>query len=479
MKKLLIGAVVLTTLSGASVMAADMPVKAPIAPAVAAYSWTGLYVNGGGGYGMWAADTTTVSATTGICVLCVEQRQGGQGWFGTVGAGFDYQVSSRIVLGVFGDVDFGSIKGTIQDQGPFFVGTIKNDWSWAVGGRAGWLVTPAILSYVNAGYSQAHFTSARMVSTVTGIPNPAGFATPAFKTNGWFIGGGVEAMFAPGWFWRNEYRYAHYGKETLPDVNTAGGAASSITFKPDVQTVRSEIVYKLNTPGGATAQIAAPAQAPVTWTGLYLNGGGGYGMWAADTTTVSATTGVCILCAVQTQGGKGFFGTVGAGFDYQASSRIVLGVFGDVDFASIKGTIQDQGPFFAGKTKNDRSWAAGARAGWLVTPAVLSYVNGGYSQAHFTGANMVTTFAGAATLFSTPDTTRGGWFIGGGAEAMVTPGWFWRNEYRYARYNGTTLTDTNGIGGANASITFKPDVQTVRSEVVYKFNFAGPVTARY
>jgi hypothetical protein len=26
------------------------------------------------------------------------------------------------------------------------------------------------------------------------------FSTPAFTKTGWFIGGGMEAMFAPGWF---------------------------------------------------------------------------------------------------------------------------------------------------------------------------------------------------------------------------------------------------------------------------------------
>ena len=43
-----------------SAFAADMPAKAPVykAPMVAATPWTGFYVNGGIGYGMWAADTT-------------------------------------------------------------------------------------------------------------------------------------------------------------------------------------------------------------------------------------------------------------------------------------------------------------------------------------------------------------------------------------------------------------------------------------
>src|SRR5262249_42313719 len=41
-----------------SVMAADMPLKAPAPPPAPVYNWTGCYVKGGGGYGMWNQDTT-------------------------------------------------------------------------------------------------------------------------------------------------------------------------------------------------------------------------------------------------------------------------------------------------------------------------------------------------------------------------------------------------------------------------------------
>ena len=48
----------------------------------------------------------------------INQQQGGNGWFGTVGAGYDWQFNSNWVFGIFGDGQFGSLKGTIQD--PFF-----------------------------------------------------------------------------------------------------------------------------------------------------------------------------------------------------------------------------------------------------------------------------------------------------------------------------------------------------------------------
>ncbi|HET7848583.1 MAG TPA: outer membrane beta-barrel protein [Pseudolabrys sp.] len=459
--------------------AADMPVKAPItkAPAAVAPAWTGFYVNGGFGYGMWTADTTTIDPATGLCNLCVTQTQGGKGWLGVVGLGYDYQFAQSFVAGVFGDFNFGDIKGTIQDQDPFFAGDTKERSAWAVGARLGWLVTPDLLAYVNGGYTSARFSGATMVNTHGNVP-PTGFSTPGATFHGWFIGAGTEStvpsilglQLGPGWFWRNEYRYASYRNKTLSDTTATGVADDSINFKPTVQTITTEIVYKLNT-GGPVYQAPAPV-APINWTGFYVNGGIGYGFWAADTTTFDNTTGICVLCVVQKQGGKGWLGVAGAGFDYQLTPKIVAGVFGDYDLSSLKGTIQDQEPFFAGDIKQKSAWALGGRAGWLITPQLLTYVNGGFTSARFSGASMVNTHGNQPpTGFSTPATTFDGWFLGSGVEAALTPNLFWRTEYRFARYSNEALPDTNAAGAAAQSINFKPTVQTATTQLVYKFGW--------
>jgi outer membrane immunogenic protein len=453
-----------------SAFAADMPARAPVykTPIAAATPWTGFYVNGGIGYGMWAADTTTVSPVTGACILCQTQVQGGKGWLGTIGAGYDYQFSPKIVAGVFGDASISSLKGTIQDQGSFFAGDIKQTSSWAFGARAGWLVTPQTMSYLNAGYTGARFSGTHMVTTTVGTDS--GNTTPAFTSNGWFLGGGVEMAVSPGWFWRNEYRYSYYGSKMLADTGTSGVQAN-IAFKPSVQTVTSELVYKFG--GGLPAPVypAIPATA-TNWTGFYANAGAGYGTWAADTTTVLPTTGACVLCTTQRQGGKGYLGVIGAGYDWQFTPAWVTGVFGDFDISSLKGTIQDQGPFFAGDIKQTSSWAVGPRVGWLPSPQTMTYVNGGYTGARFSGTNLVSTLTGASSGNVTPAFTATGWFLGGGVETtfdLLGKGWFWRNEYRYASYGSKTITDTGAIAGQN-NITFRPSVQTVVSEIVFKFN---------
>jgi outer membrane immunogenic protein len=445
--------------------AADLPAKAPpLKAATVVSNWTGLYVNGGFGYGLWAADTTTTTPA-GAPALIVPQTQGGKGWLGRIGAGYDYQFTSKIIAGVFADYDFSSLKGTIQDGTSLIAGEIKQESSWAAGARIGWLLAPQLLSYTNAGYTSAQFSGATLTpsaagGTVTGV-------TQGFTRSGWFLGGGFETALWNGFFWRNEYRYAYYGTQTIADTSTAGAALNNITFKPTVQTFTTQVVYKFNPPG-APAPVHEPvATLPASWTGLYVNAGVGYGIWAADTSAASGVN--------QTQGGKGWLGLAGAGYDAQIAPRVVLGVFGDFNFSSLKGTIQDQGAGLAGDIKQTRAWAAGARAGWLVTQSVLTYVNGGYTNARFSDATMLVTASGANTGFSTSAFTKGGWFVGGGAEAPLSfmPGLYWRNEYRYANYQSTTVSDCTAAGACNASINFKPVVQTVTTQLVYRFG-GGP-----
>jgi len=269
MKKLVLALAAVAAFS-APALAADMAAKAPMRPAPVAYapSWTGFYVFGGGGYGLWEADTTTVIAPPGFpgfppgtCILCVEQRQGGKGWFGTVGGGFDWQFGGSWVAGVFGDGQFGDIRGTIQDQGPFSVGQEKLRTSWAAGVRLGYLVAPNVLSYVNGGYSGSNWSGTHLVFAFTGAPFFVPVHSNGFDRNGWFLGGGVENSLnffgwnAPGWFMKTEYRLAQYDRVQIGQLSDATGLPvfNNITFKPIVQTISTSLVYRFNWGGAPIA----------------------------------------------------------------------------------------------------------------------------------------------------------------------------------------------------------------------------------
>jgi outer membrane immunogenic protein len=256
MKKVLLALTALAALTG-SASAADLGArpyaKAPmVAPAP---NWTGFYIFGGAGGGVWDADSHTnflgVPAT-------INQRVGGDGWYGTVGIGYDWQFGGW-VAGIFGDGQFGSLKGTINDELFGLTGRIKMEDAWAGGVRLGYLIAPNVLSYVNGGYSGSQWSGAGLTNLAG---TPAGVHTDSFSRNGWFIGGGVEnnlnifGISAPGWFMKTEYRAAYYDRKDVAVRTDVGNLATTdtISFKPLVQTVSTSLVYRFNWSG-------APVQA--------------------------------------------------------------------------------------------------------------------------------------------------------------------------------------------------------------------------
>ncbi|RAI38799.1 outer membrane protein [Rhodoplanes roseus] len=223
-----------------------------------------------------------------------------------------------------------------------------------------------------------------------------------------------------------------------------------------------------------------PPPAPVaSWSGCYVGAGAGYGMWNQDHNEYDLVGAPISLSS--TSGGRGWFGTVGAGCDYQFAPSWVLGVFGDYDFASLSGdtTIANG---LVGEEKLKWQWAVGGRLGYVVVPQLLAYVSGGYTQAHFDGYSAGFPGVPAATV-SIDSRTRDGWFIGSGYEYQLgwIPGLTWKTEYRFSDFSSKTDTIFDVTGAPVGYSDSHKYVQTIRSELVYRFNFGGaaPVMARY
>jgi outer membrane immunogenic protein len=252
--------------------------------------------------------------------------------------------------------------------------------------------------------------------------------------------------------------------------------------------------------GSALAADMAPraytkAPAPVamgpSWTGCYVGAGGGGAYTKNDHNDFSnslALTGFAPntpLGSNLSTGADGWFGTVQVGCDYQFNN-FVVGVFGDYDFMSIKGDISTGGffnPALVGSQKQDSQWAIGGRAGYLVLPQLLTYVSGGYTQAHWTSTTLSSFFLPGVGISTLPGATKGGWFIGTGDEYAlnILPGLFWKTEYRYAEFDraNVAMTTIPGALQVGVSETQKFHEHSVRSELVYRFNWAGPVVAKY
>jgi len=237
-----------------------------------------------------------------------------------------------------------------------------------------------------------------------------------------------------------------------------------------------------------------PVVVPVAnWTGCYVSGGIGYGMWHQENTTYDWTTAPRTpLTGQWDAGGRGYLGRVQGGCDYQfgmgGSWNLVVGAFGDYDWTDISGRPSE--PFFqaSGQETMSSQWAVGGRVGLLVTPQLLTYFSGGYTEAKFDAVNPtffnVAPVIGVNTGFYVPGRTYQGWFLGSGLEYAVSwaPGLYFKTEYRFSEFD----VGTNRIYAvANnaplfAEIDSKKYVQTVTTSLVWKFNFGGaPVVAKY
>jgi len=248
--------------------------------------------------------------------------------------------------------------------------------------------------------------------------------------------------------------------------------------------------------------------AAYNWTGCYIGGNVG-GKWVRTSGSVDvAPTGTGV--------GLGAPGTVlfaaadsttligggQVGCNWQAAgSNWVFGVEGDVDWQrwsrgnTLAGTVPF--PFVAGDSFDWSSrWQASARGRigyawdrWMI------YATGG---AAFTNVNVGTNFiATTAGGFAFPATvindekTLVGWTVGGGMEYAVTNNWIVGIEGRYSNYGTTNynagLLATVATGTPAAPVfTFAPATQSVKLETFevmgrlsYKFDWGGPVVARY
>ena len=116
----------------------------------------------------------------------------------------------------------------------------------------------------------------------------------------------------------------------------------------------------------------------------------------------------------QTSGGRGWFGAAGGGFDYQFAGLWVASLFADFDFSDIHGHPSDPYWDVSGPIKQKWAWFAGARAGYLLTPDVLAYLSGGFTQSSFSDVQLLNTGIASQPLPDMlPAATYNGWFVGG------------------------------------------------------------------
>jgi outer membrane immunogenic protein len=203
----------------------------------------------------------------------------------------------------------------------------------------------------------------------------------------------------------------------------------------------------------------APAYVPApiyNWTGFYIGGHVG-GAFEGDS-SLSGSNGR-------------FLGGVQVGADYQFAQNWVIGIEGQYSFVT-RDTASAAFP--GGFTVSDRTGNLGSvtgRLGYTWGPALL-YAKGGVGFRDGESINVTSTALGTALPFtsSTHDT---GYTVGGGLEYMFAPSWSAKLEYQYYNFGSTTVTAPAGV------VSYRPDEHTVKLGVNYRFNWGGPVVAKY
>ncbi len=211
MRKLLLSAAATMLIAGPA-CAADLGVRAALAPAFIASPWDGLYIGGNVGYGETNFDVTA----TGFGTLASVH---GNGVVGGFQAGYNKQYGT-FVLGLETDFDLTSIENTTAGV------STKLPWFGTTRTRLGFLVNPALLLYGTGGVAYG-----RVEESVPG----ASVKVPGV---GWTAGAGVQYAFTPQWSIGAEYLHIELDG---PSENVGG---ISIDTKAKTDLGRATLNYK-------------------------------------------------------------------------------------------------------------------------------------------------------------------------------------------------------------------------------------------
>jgi outer membrane immunogenic protein len=532
----------------APALAADMPVKAPAAVAIADYGWGGLYIGAGVGFRSTTANPTVTSTTNGaqnsatFCPLliggCVNSEPMNDTAFRVSPyVGYNWQIDRRWVVGVEGDWGFASrtttLTGMRYPHTMEFSGTgapgdsfaLKTGWDASLRARGGLLIDPAVMLYATAGIAWLQFETTSVCDTRPGSgPCRVPLFAPVVITNsttrtGVTVGGGIEAMLWPNWIARAEYRYADFGTASFTDTRAVGATTRITSYDIDLRTHTATfgLAYKLGGAGPAAGALsafasAAPVPATASWNGFYIGANVGVRSTLVDATT-TALTNVATTCSTLQPGscfteplnGSAFRVGPYIGFNWLAAPRWLLGLEADAGWADSTTTLtgmyypaQNGSGILTGRPADSfavkTTWDASVRArvGFLARPAVLLYATGGPAWLHIETTSTCSTVAGAgecnpAGFAFSPSvianaTTRTGWTVGGGLEAMLWRNWLVRGEYRYADFGTIHNTETrfDSLGFAQTvSYDLRVRTHTATFGLAYKLDWASPVIARY
>jgi outer membrane immunogenic protein len=377
-------------------VAADLPPD-PVFIPEAGQSWTGPYIGAFVGAGGIVNEIGLGPASfNGI---------GGEGLFGGVMLGYNFQVSNNFVVGIEGEIAATDLTTDLSVGGAPISIDAQPEWTAAVSGRLGWLTSPKTMLYLIGGYSYADYN----VDITLG-----GSASFSQDYHGFHVGTGMETHISDSLTARVEYRYTQYGGE---DWGTAG----FLDVEPSSHTGRIALAYNFYNvgPDGATSTTAG--YAPDSWSGFYAGLYGGAGAIVNEIGLGPASfNGI---------GGEGLLGGAMIGYDHQFGSNWVAGIQGEIGITDLTTDLSVGGAPISIDAQPEWTAAVSGRLGWLPMQETMLYLIGGYSYADY---NVDITLGGSASFSQ----DYHGFHVGTGMETYLSPNLTARVEYRYTQYGG-------------------------------------------
>jgi len=226
-------------LIGAPAMAADMPVKAPpLAPQVAAFSWTGCYI--GGNVGGARVKRELHDTLTGA-----EWGRTGDGVFMAGGqVGCNYQFNSFVIGGEW-DADWLGNKdadgNNIAFAGNTYRANANSRWTSTLAARFGFAVNQALF-YGKAGVGWVGVGDI----TITNVNTGASFVANGRSASGPMFGAGIEYAFNYNWSIKGEFDNIRLSDRsfTVPGVVLPALAGDTFTSHRNVQEFKFGLNYR-------------------------------------------------------------------------------------------------------------------------------------------------------------------------------------------------------------------------------------------
>jgi outer membrane immunogenic protein len=227
----------------------------------------------------------------------------------------------------------------------------------------------------------------------------------------------------------------------------------------------------------------AAAVAPAyNWSGCYIGGNVGAGWARVSQSQVAKVNGVPIVPPGDFGAGQdtGIVGGGQIGCDYQFASTWVVGVQGMFNWTDHESTHAITAfPTFNATDRMKGAVTATARLGYLFAPSVLGYVKGGVAFTRVDSA--INGTVPAPFLSETASYDRTGWTVGGGIEWMFAKGWSVFGEYNYLDFGtrDVSYVQAPGTGGVADVVATRLTAQQALVGINYKFDWSGPVVAKY